>query len=134
MREETLSWLSQSNEDYRTARYNLDGGIYYAAVFFAQQAAEKHLKALFIEVNREIPPHTHGIMVNLARNLSAPKEIVEAAAELNLQYLSTRYPDAAAGIPAQLYTRGLAERYVGLSEKVMEWAGSLLRSSDSSGA
>lgn len=133
MREETFNWLSQAKEDYNTAQYNLDGGIYYASVFFAQQAAEKSLKALFIEVNREEPPKTHS-MVRLARSLSAPEEIMEAAADLNPEYFSTRYPDAAVGIPAEMYTRKLAERHLRLAEKVVQWVESLLRSSDSSGA
>lgn len=48
MRPETELWWKQAIEDLETARVNLNAQRYYACVFFAHQAAEKSLKALFI--------------------------------------------------------------------------------------
>lgn len=41
-------WFLQTEADLDSAEYNLAGGKYYAAVIFAQQAAEKALKAVYI--------------------------------------------------------------------------------------
>ncbi len=40
---------------------------------------------------------THNI-VELSQNLKAPLEVVEASQELNPDYMTTRYPNAANGI------------------------------------
>ena len=42
-------WWRQAEADLDTAIFNLNGKKYYASVIFAQQAAEKALKALFFE-------------------------------------------------------------------------------------
>lgn len=126
MREESYSWISQAKEDMKTAKYNLDGERFYAAVFFAQQAAEKALKALAIEILREAPPKGHNL-IRLAKALNAPDEVLEAVADLSPEYFTTRYPDAAVGIPAELYTRSLAERHLLLAEEVLRWTESLLK-------
>lgn len=129
MRDETRSWLAQAREDLETSKF-LATSRYYAAVFFAQQAAEKALKALYIEVCRDFPPKNHNL-VELCRALTAPPEIVEAARELNPEYFTTRYPDAAVGIPADMYSEQSARVHLEACEKVMAWTESLLSSVDS---
>ncbi|MEM1929966.1 MAG: HEPN domain-containing protein [Thermofilaceae archaeon] len=42
--EEGLRWLDQAEADLKTAKDCLKDGNYYAAAFFAQQAAEKALE------------------------------------------------------------------------------------------
>lgn len=129
MRDETRSWLAQAREDLETAKF-LATSRYYAAVFFAQQAAEKALKALYIEVHRDFPPKNHNLL-ELCRALSAPADILEAARELNPEYFTTRYPDAAVGIPAEMYSEQSAKVHLEACEKVMTWTESLLSSSGS---
>ncbi|WP_204327927.1 HEPN domain-containing protein, partial [Proteus mirabilis] len=46
-----LLW-EQALEDLKTAEVLVEVKRYYASVFFSQQAAEKALKALYIEVKR----------------------------------------------------------------------------------
>ena len=46
---ESSRWWKHSLSDLETAEYNLKGGMLNAAAFYAQQAAEKALKAVQIE-------------------------------------------------------------------------------------
>lgn len=125
MREEAASWLAQAREDLTTAEYNRQGGRYYAAVFFAQQAAEKALKALYVQAMNDLAPKTHN-MVRLAKVLGAPEEVVEAAIELNPEYFTTRYPDAAVGIPAEMFSDRSAAVHLQAAKVVLEWVQSKL--------
>ncbi|HEX6972570.1 MAG TPA: HEPN domain-containing protein [Limnochordia bacterium] len=125
MREEAASWLAQADEDLATADYNLQGGRFYAAVFFAQQAAEKALKGLFIEAMNDLPPKTHNI-VRLARQLGGTEDVLEAAIELNPEYFTTRYPDAAVGIPAEMFSQKSAAVHLEAARVIMQWVRSRL--------
>ena len=44
-RKEAMDFWAQARADLATAVTLMDAGIYYASVFFSQQAAEKALKA-----------------------------------------------------------------------------------------
>src|SRR5207244_2184630 len=44
-RKEAMAFWAQARADFATAVTLMDAGIYYASVFFSQQAAEKALKA-----------------------------------------------------------------------------------------
>jgi len=103
MRKESLRLLEQSGHDIDTASQLLKIKIYYASVFFAEQAAEKSIKALHIEKKRRAE-FTHDL-VELAQGLDAPRDVVKAAAELSPDYIITRCPDAANGVPATLYDK-----------------------------
>ena len=41
--------------------------------------------------------------------------------DLNPEYLSTRYPDMAAGVPADLYDESIAARHLKTAGEVVEW-------------
>lgn len=117
-REVDMLW-AQALEDLDTARALIEAGRYYASVFFSEQAAEKALKALFIERMRR-PLFTHDL-TELAEELGAPEEIYEAAAELSPDYVTTRYPNAANAIPAKIYTRKSAEEHLKYGERIIGW-------------
>jgi len=44
-----LDWLDEARDDLESAEYLLNGGRYSKACFYAQQAAEKAVKALLNE-------------------------------------------------------------------------------------
>jgi len=127
MRQEIQDEWRQSQEDLITARVLRDSGRYYASVFFCHQAAEKALKALYMETLGRLPA-THNLIV-LARDLQAPPNIITAARELNPDYLTTRYVDAANGVPADMYDAASAERHLQFAEEVGQWVASLLPTS-----
>ncbi|HIE25912.1 TPA: HEPN domain-containing protein [Candidatus Poribacteria bacterium] len=119
MREEIRNTWMQSEEDFRTAELIIEVGRFYASVFFSQQAAEKALKALYI-YQKKLLPKTHNI-VELASDLEAPDEVIEACQELNPDYVATRYVDAANGIPAQMYSRNSAITHLEYAKAVIAW-------------
>ena len=119
MRPEVRDTLIQAEEDLDTARVLMEQKKYYASVFFSQQAAEKALKALYIHSKREYP-RIHN-MVELAEELNSPDNIMEAARELNPDYLTTRYVNAANGIPARMYTERSAKVHFEYAVEILQW-------------
>ena len=120
MREEAAGWWEQGRHDLAAARTMFDQGTYFVAAFLSHQAAEKALKALVIETRRELPPKTHNLIV-LGRLAGAPEEIMSALRLLNPEYVASRYPDAANGIPAENYDAEKTERLLKAVEKVHKW-------------
>jgi len=57
MREEAKKWFQQALEDLSTAKDTFFTGHYYASAFWAQQSAEKALKALLINFGKTIRTH-----------------------------------------------------------------------------
>ncbi|MGB9776112.1 MAG: HEPN domain-containing protein [Anaerolineae bacterium] len=119
MREEIRNTWIQAQEDFKTAQVLLETGRFYASVFFSQQAAEKALKALWMEARREMP-RTHNL-VALARALNAPESVLEAARELTPDYVITRYANAAHGVPAEMYSQQSAQAHLDYAAEVLEW-------------
>ena len=119
MRRHAQAFWAQARADYAAAVTLLDAGIYYASVFFSQQAAEKSLKAAAINKQNKSPRGHH--LIHIANSLSAPIEVMNAAAELNADFLATRSPDVVDGVPAQLYDRKSGQTHLHAAETVLEW-------------
>lgn len=100
--------------DLDTARYNLDGSKYDVAAFFAQQATEKALKALYIlKLNDLWKIHD---LVRLARKVEAPDNIIELCAKITPGYTTTRYPDI-----GRTYDGTEVEELLASAKEVLEW-------------
>jgi HEPN domain-containing protein len=119
VRQEAADLFAQAGEDLKTARTLRQTDRHYATVFFSQQTAEKALKALHIE-RRRTTARTHNL-VRIARSLRAPAAVLAAARDLTPDYLTTRYPDAANGIPAEMYDEDIALRHLAHAEHVYRW-------------
>src|SRR5262245_16852094 len=102
----SMDFWSQGRADLATATTLLDAGVYYASVFFSQQAAEKALKAASVDRHRRCPKGHN--LIQMANSLEAPVEVMNAAAELNPEFMLTRNPDSAEGVPAQMYDKSSA--------------------------
>ncbi len=121
MREEVLEWLRAAEDDLVDAEVLLRAGRYAAAAFHAHQAAEKALKAAIIALRRELPPRIHNL-VRLAEILGIDDpEILEAVRRLNPHYRVSRYPDAANGIPSEVYSENIASELLMLAKRVVDW-------------
>lgn len=121
MRPEAEEWLRAAEDDLEDARILLRAGRYAGAAFHAHQAAEKALKAAIVELRRELPPHIHNL-VRLADILGIrDEEILEALRRLNPHYRVARYPDAANGVPMEVYSEAIASELVLLAERVVSW-------------
>jgi len=112
VREEVRRLWLQALEDLKTAEVLLEAGRFYASVFFSQQAAEKALKALYIHERAEMPPRTHNLLDLLEALGVADEALRDAAMGLTPEYVVTRCPDAANGVPAVLYNREMAATHL----------------------
>ncbi len=115
---------AQSKADHTTALTLRDAGIYYASVFFAQQAAEKALKSAIINRLGK-NPRGHNL-ITFANDLHAPIEVMNAAAELNMEFLSSRNPEHADGVPAQTHNMTSANVHLKACEAIIGWARNIL--------
>ncbi len=126
MRIEAEEWLRAAKDDLVDARILLEAGRYASAAFHAHQAAEKALKAAIVELRRELPPKIHNL-IRLAQILEIrDEEILECLRRLNPHYRVARYPDAANGVPSEVYSRSMAEELVRAAERVVQWVEQIL--------
>lgn len=124
MREQTLWWFKVAEKDLERAKRSLSEGDRGAATFWAQQAAEKALKALLIAL-KGYAPKTHSIrrlFEELGNNLGLSNEELENAYELTQYYYLSRYPDIVEGLPDEAISEQTARRLVTVAEKIVEAA------------
>lgn len=101
MRKEVIWWWKQAKRDLLSARNSYRSRDFYVAVFLSEQAAEKALKAAYLLKNNKMPERTHNLLV-LGKLLNFPGQKKQFIKELTSDFLSTRYPDAAMGVPADM--------------------------------
>lgn len=83
----------------------LEKGLYPPAVFHCQQAPEKMLKAIWVEVKDEVPPRTQNL-VDLAQGLNLLMNENESFLRtLTAQAVASRY------LGEEYYTRAQAQDY-----------------------
>jgi HEPN domain-containing protein len=96
--------LNQARNDIEWAAHSLTGGFFAQTFFSAQQAAEKALKALCYFKGFDVI-RTHSLF-QIVTALQPDTAIENYAKELDLYYISGRYPDAfPAGAPFEMLTR-----------------------------
>ncbi|MFH1608191.1 MAG: HEPN domain-containing protein [archaeon] len=114
MREEVKRWIEKSDSDLKTAKYNLDGRILDAAIFYSQQSVEKAFKALLIERTKEFP-RIHDL-TRLARMSKAPEKIIRFCSVINPGYIVSRYPDQ-----EEEYSLEDTVEIIRSAEEVLKW-------------
>lgn len=124
LRKLAQAFWAQARADYATSLTLMDAGIYYASVFFSQQTAEKALKAAALQKQQKNPRGHH--LIQIANSLDAPIEVMNAAAELNIEFLSTRNPDASDGVPAQVYDQKSAQTHLRAAQVILDWVKNIL--------
>jgi HEPN domain-containing protein len=128
VREEARRWLVQGDADLAHARASIQTGFYFAAAFACHQAVEKWLKGAIIHLRRTLPPKTHNL-VELGRVLEVPEDVMSDLRLLNPEYATSRYPDAANGVPAENYDERRANMLLQAAERVQRWVTSALTGS-----
>ena len=124
VREQALWWLRVAERDLERARRSLEEGDRGAATFWAQQAAEKALKAVLLALRGDFPK-THSIrrlFDELGSSLGLSREELEEAYELTQFYYLPRYPDIVEGVPDDVISERTARRAVAVAERVVEAA------------
>ncbi len=119
-------WLRQAEYDLAQAERALREDVFSYAAFFAEQAAQKGLKAVLLSRGRRlITTHSVGELAKQAAALE-PRfgAVIEAASRLDRHYLTSRYPDALPepAIPAEAYLRQDAEEAVASAVSILEAA------------
>ena len=114
-------WIEASQEDLRTVEVLLGAGRDLHALFYCQQAVEKRLKALVIQLAGRMPPRTHNL-VRIARlaGLPLPLEREVFLRRLTGFYVRTRYPGEVQTQEVRV-TAELARRYVEQTREVLVW-------------
>lgn len=125
MREETANWLKQARANFDAANANCRDGVYFVAAFLSQQSAEAALKALCIHRNRKLAA-SHNLR-DLGDLAGAPKELLSDLLELNPDYVISRYPDAANGVPAEMYDAKKADRKLVCAKRILDWVEECLK-------
>lgn len=119
-------WLRQAEYDLAQADRLLQDGVFSYAAFFAEQSAQKALKAVLLSRGvRFVAIHSVGELAREAAGLeSAFRPLVDRAKRLDRHYLTSRYPDALPepAIPAEAYVREDAEEAVAIARAVFETA------------
>lgn len=125
-RAEAERWLAQARSDLAFAQHGLDGGFHAQACFMCQQAGEKALKALhYLGGARFVTSHS---LVRLLGAVTGQhpelSDLGEAARQLDLYYVSTRYPNALPDdIPANVFSRAQARDAVMLARRIVDTVG-----------
>ena len=120
MRREVRGWLDKAEEDFNTAQDCLTSKHFDASAFHAQQAAEKSLKALQIQLHGRFDK-IHDL-VSIAKSIDSPNEIVNCCIKLAPYYVVTRYPDVGEPISKETTKELLDE-----SMKVVKWVSQKLK-------
>ncbi|MBI2172983.1 MAG: HEPN domain-containing protein [Candidatus Aenigmarchaeota archaeon] len=84
MRQEAKKWLKKAESDLDSAEYNFKGKKLDVAAFYSQQAAEKALKALQIEMHGKFNK-IHDLLT-LAESVKSPAEIKNSCSVLTPFY------------------------------------------------
>jgi HEPN domain-containing protein len=120
MRKEVEQWIQQARDDFDGAEFNFNGGKYYMAAFWAQQAVEKALKALFLLERKGEVPQSHSL-IYLATNTSCPEKFYSFLKELTPKFVDTRYPDASVDLPSRIYDKENTKRILDKCRGVLAW-------------
>lgn len=125
MRIEVERLMKQAERDLLNAAKNVDIEAFEVAAFLAEQAVEKLLKAAWMATRLEGPPWTHSL-TELGDGLEVPLDLRSRLVYLNADYTAARYPDAANGVPYEIYDRATADSKVVAAREVFEWLRSLI--------
>ena len=125
LREYMEQWLREGLRDFSLARRFKEEGLYHVSTFYAQQAAEKALKALYY-VARKLHPKTHDLE-KLFEML--PREIIVEKPSFTLRelriltdyYEKSRYPNAVRGLPSEKIGVEDASEALMIAEKIINW-------------
>jgi HEPN domain-containing protein len=120
MRPEVRRLLKQADRDLENAEGNISIRAYEVAAFLIQQAVEKYLKATWVVTKKQPAPHTHSL-TELGDGLGVPQEFRRPLADLTTDYTVSRYPDAANGVPYELYDEEMVRGKLRNARQVVEW-------------
>jgi len=129
-RAEAARWLRSAREDLAYARHAASGGHHSPACFYAQQTAEKAVKALhYLRGARAVIGHNvRALIQQLEPREPAMDALLDAARELDLLYVPTRYPNGLdAGTPGEAFSAAHSTRALEVAARFVDAAAVVLR-------
>jgi len=121
---EARRWFSEAEWDYETARDLHSMMRFNAACFYAQQAAEKAVKAALYMLGDVPLGHSIRELLERFSEISGRNvdEIMPCARELDRHYIPARYPNAhPSGTPHEAYDRETAGRALQCAERILNY-------------
>lgn len=123
-KENSLRWLRQAKFDLKESKRALDSKSFAYAAFFAEQSAQKSVKAFLIrQGERFITTHSVGELLKKAALLEGSfGPLVEGGQKLDRHYLASRYPDALPepAIPAESYVEDEAKEALAIAGMIFD--------------
>ncbi|WP_457559352.1 HEPN domain-containing protein [Candidatus Harpocratesius sp.] len=132
VRKQCYIWAEEAWNDYEMAKILIAASKFNGAVFHAQQAAEKMVKALHFQFNSQ--PWGHSItklFQEIEVNLNdIPAYIKSYAMELDRHYTTSRYPDVLPGLtPKDVYDQNAAEDVMHKALEILNYLYSIIQKS-----
>lgn len=114
-----FDWFRQAENDLEWGTDTLKAGKYSQACFISQQVGEKALKAVaYFKGYDMIKSHS---ILEIARSLDMPDDVIDNGKKLDLYYISTRYPDAfPSGAPYEYFTKEQADEALANAASILE--------------
>lgn len=124
------AWLKEAEQDMLWAKDSLEHGYFSRTCFIAQQVGEKSLKALAYSQGAE-SARGHSITA-LAKQLGVDGEIETIGRELDLYYVSARYPDSLPDNmpPSDFFSREQAERALASAERLFSLVKKIIQAAE----
>lgn len=121
---EARRWLDTAREDLAASGALQEAGKYSHACFFAQQSAEKAVKALWFAVEEDPWGHSIQKLIMEMPELQARdwlQEVLEEGALLDRYYIPTRYPNGLPDLtPGKVYFKNDAVLCLETAGKVLQ--------------
>jgi len=128
-RPEVAWWLEAASRDEAMARSLSGDGLYEGAAFHLQQAAEKYLKALAIRLgDRERTHSCVRLLSHLEQLVEVPPGLLTDARKLDPHYISSRYPNGAAGPPQAQYDEQIVKELSRCAGRIKRFVKKTLKS------
>lgn len=118
--EQVVWWTKQAAHDLESARSSKANGFHDTCALLCQQSGEKYLKALYMKLKEATPPKIHQCD-RLATILGAPSAIVVSSRLIERDYMESRYPDAAEGVPFERFDEARSDERLKAAEVVQLW-------------
>jgi HEPN domain-containing protein len=130
-REQAMRWFITAQDDLQSSEI-LHANLKFAqSCFYAQQAGEKALKAMYF--SRDIEPWGHSLLklskefVGTNEDMKQMKQIEKDFRDLDRYYIPTRYPDGLPGTtPAEAYGSEDSEAAIKSAKSILSFVQSKL--------
>ncbi len=116
-------WLKTAARDFGLAEVAAASGYHEGAAFHAQQCAEKAVKALVQQLHGSVRGHSIGEMLGqLPASVSVPKTLLKGAQELDMVYVTSRYPNGfASGSPDDYFDEPKSRELIAYAREILEF-------------